>query len=70
MRELTQEEVNAVSGGVSVTVTGVGAVVKDVEGLLGSVLGTVSGLGLGSLGGLLGGLGLGSLGGLLGGLGL
>lgn len=66
MRELTQEEVNAVSGGVTVSVTGVGAVIKDVEGLLG----TVSGLGLGSLGGLLGGLGLGSLGGLLGGLGL
>ncbi|MHB1303071.1 MAG: hypothetical protein ACYCZB_06305 [Acidiphilium sp.] len=62
MRELTPEEVNAVSGGLSVP--GVGGIISEVEGLVGSVVAPVLGLALGLVGSLVG-----SLGGL-GGLGL
>lgn len=63
MRELTNEELGLVSGGV--TVGGL-----DLSGLLGGVIGTVTGLVgtvVGLVTGLVGGL-INSLGGLLGGL--
>ena len=58
MRELTPEEVNAVSGGLSLP--SLGGVVGEVESLVGSLLGTVTGVlaGLPLVGSLLGGLGL------------